>query len=436
MPKQARELSALEVRRLEHSGGRGNECHAVGGVAGLMLQVTPGGGRSWVLRTVVGGKRREIGLGGFPTVPLAEARERARAALGDIRRGIDPVEQRKAARAALAAARLRGLTFATAVDRFLASKLDEFSNAKHRYQWRATLDTYAAPAIGTMLVDQIQVADVLRALQPIWGTRTETAARLRGRIESVLAWATVAGHRSGDNPARWKGNLDALLPKPGKVASAGNQPALALADAARWFAALGAREGISARALEFVALTACRSGEARGATWGEFDLAAGIWTIPGPRMKAGREHRVALTSEAVALIKAVPRRIDSDIVFAAPRGGMLSDMALAAVMRKLHAADQERAQALGGDDPGGFLDRTSGRPAVPHGLRSTFRDWAAELTDYPRDMAEIALAHTVGSDVERSYRRGDMIEKRRQMMADWGRFLRGEARAISGSDAI
>lgn len=426
MPKLARELSSVEVRRLAHPGTGGNVCYAVGGVSGLLLQVTPSGGRTWLLRTMVGGKRREIGLGGFPSVTLAQARERARAAHDDIRRGIDPVEQRKAARAALTAARLRGLTFAAAVDKFLASKLDEFRSEKHKYQWRQSLDSFAAPAIGDMLVDDIGVSDVQRALEPIWTTKTETAARLRGRIEAVLAWATVAGHRSGDNPARWKGNLDAILPKPSKVTAIENHPALALADAGRWFAALRLRDGISARALEFVALTACRSGEARGTTWGEFDLAAAVWTIPGTRMKAGREHRVPLTPEALALIKAAPRRADSDLVFAAPRGGPLSDMALTSVMRKLHAADQERAQALGGADPGGFLDRSSGRPAVPHGLRSTFRDWAAELTDYPRDMAEIALAHTVGSDVERSYRRGDMIEKRRQMMAAWGRFLRDE----------
>lgn len=233
-----------------------------------------------------------------------------------------------------------------------------------------------------------------------------------------MAWATVAGHRTGDNPARWRGNLDAILPKPTKVAKGENHPALKLDDAARWFTALRQRDGVSARALEFVAVTACRSGEVRGATWAEFDLDAGLWTIPASRMKASREHRVPLTAEAVALLKALPRLEGSDFVFPAPRGGMLSDMALTAVMRKLHAADSE-----------GFTDRASGRPAVPHGLRSTFRDWCAERTEYPREMAEIALAHTVGSDVERAYRRSDMVERRRAMMAAWQRFLRGETGA-------
>jgi len=416
-------LTAIDVRRLAHpGGGRGNVTVAAGGVAGLLLQLTPGGGRTWLLRALVGGKRREIGLGGYPDVTLAQARERAREARDEIRRGVDPVERRKAARAAMVTARARGVTFSAAVDKFLATKLTEFRNAKHAAQWRATLGAYAAPALGDMLVSEIGVPDILRALEPIWSSKTETATRLRGRMESVLAWAAVAGHRSGDNPARWRGNLDAVLPKPGKVAKADNQPAVQLGDVARWFAAVRAREGVSARALEFVALTACRSGEARGATWAEFDLEAGVWTVPAARMKAGREHRAALSAEAVALLRALPRMAGDDVVFTAPRGGALSDMALSAVMRKIHAAEI----AAGG---AGFVDRVSGRPAVPHGLRSTFRDWAAERTDFPRDMAEIALAHTVGGAVERAYRRGDMLQKRRAMAAAWGRFLRGETGA-------
>jgi integrase len=422
MPRRAKELTALDVKRLAHPGGRGNAIVAVGGVAGLLLQLTPGGGRSWLLRTLMAGRRREIGLGGYPDVTLAQARDRAREAKDEIRRGIDPIERRRAARAALVTARARGMTFAQAVDKSLDAKLSEFRNAKHAAQWRATLASYAMPALGDMLVSDIAVADVLRALEPLWLEKTETATRLRGRIESVLAWATVAGHRTGDNPARWKGNLDALLPKPGKVAKSDNQPAVQLGDVARWFAAVRQRDGVSARALEFVALTACRSGEARGATWGELDLEAGVWTIPASRMKAGREHRAALSAEAVALLRALPRFEGCDYVFAAPRGGALSDMSLSAVMRRIHAADV----AAGG---AGYVDRVSGRPAVPHGLRSTFRDWCAEKTDFPRDMAEIALAHNVGDAVERAYRRGDVLEKRRAMAAAWSRFLRGETGA-------
>jgi len=415
MPKKAQELGPLQVKRLTHPGGKGNVTFAVGGVDGLQLQITPTGARSWVLRLVVAGTRRNIGLGSYPTVSLAQAREAARETRELVRQGIDPVAHKRAARASLAAQHARGLTFAKAMEKYLAVKLAEFDNDKHRKQWRASLDAYAVPVLGPMLVDQITVQDVRRALAPIWTDKTETASRLRGRIEAVLAWATVNGHRDGDNPARWRGNLDAILPKPSKVAKADHWPALRLEDAPDWFADLRGRDGIATRALEFLAMTATRSGEVRGATWAEIDLEAKLWTIPAERMKAKREHRVPLTAEAVVLLKGLPRMQGSAFVFPAARGGELSDMALSACMRRINEARKD-----------GYLDRRSGRPAVPHGLRSTFRDWAAERTDYPRDMAEIALAHTVGSEVERAYRRGDMIEKRRQMMAAWGRFLRGQ----------
>jgi integrase len=414
MPKKAKELSALEVKRLEHSGNRGNITFSVGGVDGLILQITPTGARSWLLRCQVGAKRRHIGLGGYPDVSLAQARERARESRDLIWQGIDPVEQRKANRAALAAAQQRGLSFADAMERFLIGKLQEFSNPKHQKQWRATLDAYAIPPLGNMLVSDIGVADIQRTLEPIWTTKTETATRLRGRIEAVLAWATVAGHRTGDNPARWKGNLDAVLPKPGKIASVTHHPALQLKDAASWFADVKSRTGFATRALEFAAMTAGRSGEVRGATWSEIDLEKRLWVIPASRMKAGNEHRTPLTDAAVDLLRNMDRLEGSEFVFPAARGGELSDAALSACMKRIHAAHGT-----------GYLDERSGRPAVPHGLRSTFRDWVSERTEYPRDMAEIALAHTVGSEVERAYRRGDMVEKRRAMMAEWGGFLDG-----------
>lgn len=422
MPRLAKELSPLEVKRLQHPGKGGNATFAVGGVSGLLLQITPAGGRTWLLRAMVGARRREIGLGGFPEVSLAMARERAREAKDKIRNGIDPVEERKAAKAALVAAQLRGLTFADAVDQYLAAKLDAFKNEKHKQQWGNTLKSYAIPGLGALLVQDITVQDVLRVLQPIWSTKTETASRLRGRIEAVLSWATVAGHRVGDNPARWAGNLKELLPAPSKVAKEGNHPAVQIADAPRWFAALRKREGMGSRALEFAALTAARSQEVRGARWEEIDLAAAMWIIPAERMKMDREHRVPLTKDAVDLLKALPRFADNPLVFPAPRGGEMSDMTLSATMKRLHAAD------LAEDGPG-FIDRASKRPAVPHGLRSTFRDWIAEETHFPGDMAEVALAHKVGNAVEASYRRGDMVEKRRAMMAAWAGFLTGNDRA-------
>jgi integrase len=416
MPKVAEELTALDVRRLIHPGGKRNVLFSVGGVPGLHLQVSPKGGRSWVLRTVVGTLRRDIGLGGFPGVTLAQARDKARETRAKIENGTDPVEERKATKAALVAAQRRGLTFAAAVDKALSAKLDAFKNAKHRQQWENTLQSYAIPQLGKMLVQDITTQDVLRVLQPHWADKTETASRLRGRIEAVLSWATVAGHRTGDNPARWAGNLKELLPAPSKVANESNHPAVALDDAPGWFAALQTRDGFGARALEFLALTAARSQEVRGALWDELDLNKAMWVIPGSRMKMGKEHRVPLSARALALLKALPRLEGNPLVFPAARGGQLSDMTLSATMKRMHEAEVAK-------DRPGFIDRTSKRPAVPHGLRSTFRDWVAERTIYPGDMAEVALAHRISNAVEASYRRGDMIEKRRRMMGDWDGFL-------------
>ncbi|MCR9152307.1 MAG: integrase arm-type DNA-binding domain-containing protein [Rhodobacteraceae bacterium] len=422
MPRVAKELSSVEVRNLSHPGGKANAMFAVGGVAGLYMQVTRNGGKTWVLRVRVGDRRRDIGLGGFPTVTLAQAREKAREARDKIERGIDPVEERKVAKARLRAAQRKGLTFEAAVERCLTAKLDAFQNEKHRRQWRSTLITYATPELGSMLVDEIDTSDVLRVLSPIWQTKTETASRLRGRIEAVLSWATVSGHRSGDNPARWTGNLKELLPAPSKVARRDNHPALALDDAARWFADLRQREGFAARALEFTALTATRSGEVRGATWDEVNLDRGLWIIPAERMKMGREHRVPLSHAAVALLRGLPRLDGNPLLFPGARGGPLSDMTLSKAMRLMHSA---AVKAGHGDVAAGYLDPRNKRPAVPHGLRSTFRDWVAERTAFTGEMAEVALAHRISNAVEASYRRGDMIEKRRRMMSAWAGFLEG-----------
>lgn len=397
---------------------------------GLILRVQPNGAKQWVQRIVIRGKRCEIGLGSPPAIPLATARQLALDNRGAAMMGRDPIQERREARA--------GLTFEAAVERYLAAKLDEFRNAKHKAQWRATLDTYAQPVLGPKLVAEIGLQDVLKVLEPIWQGKTETASRLRGRIEAVLSWATVAGHRTGDNPARWKGNLDAILPKPGKVAKADNQPALALVDVSRWWGDLAQRDGMAARALQFLTLTAARSGEVRGMTWEEIDFGgrdrtdrtdetpvatiatSATWAVPAGRMKMGRAHRVPLTPEAVAILQGLPRT-ESPFVFPAQRGGMLSDMTLSAVMRRMQEAEEKAGRA-------GYLDPTSKRPAVPHGLRSTFRQWAAER-GFPRDMAELALAHRIGDETERAYQRSDMLERRREMMAAWAAFLRGEAGA-------
>lgn len=384
---------------------------------GLFLRVEKNGSRRWVQRITILGKRREIGLGSPPAVPLATARKMALENRGSAMLGGDPLADKRDSKAVQ--------TFKESTHQYLNTKLHEFRNEKHRKQWRSTLETYAMPILGCKRVSEITLQDILQVLEPIWRDKTETASRLRGRIEAVLAWSTVVGHRTGDNPARWKGNLDAILPKPSKLAKGGNHPALPIRDAPSWFADLHDRAGMATRALEFMVLTAARSGEVRGATWDEIDFGdvealatatqnGAVWTIPASRMKAGREHRVPLTAEAVTLLQALPRFEGSPYVFPAQKGGQLSDMALSACMKRINASRQE-----------GYLDPRSGRPAVPHGLRSTFRDWCAEQ-GVDRDMAEIALAHTVGSTVERAYRRSDMLDRRRTLMEHWRSFLVGE----------
>ena len=413
-------LSAVEVKSKAKPGH-----YADGG--GLYLQVSKWGTRSWVFKFTLAGRTRGMGLGPIHTYSLAEARAKA----GDLRKtvaeGRDPIEERKEAIAKVASEAAPIMTFKQAVERTLEKKENEFRNDKHRKQWRSTLDTYASPVIGDMDVAAITTQDVLRVLSQdtdggtLWETKTETASRLRGRIEAVLSQATVAGFRAGDNPARWAGNLKELLPKPSAIAEKGNQPALAVAELPDWFASLKKRDGISARAIEFLTLTTARSGEVRGMLWSEIhdlDGDAPMWVIPAQRMKAKREHRVPLSREAVALLQSIPRIEGTEYVFPAVRGGALSDMALSSVMRRMQESEVKAGRK-------GWLDQRSGRPAVPHGLRSTFRDWAAEK-GYERDMAEISLAHTVGSEVERAYRRSDVIERCRAMMAAWAATCRGE----------
>jgi integrase len=394
MVRRAAELGALAVGRLREPG-----MHAVGGVSGLYLQIAPGGTKSWILRATVGSKRREMGLGPFPEVPLAAARDKARAARAKVEQGHDPILERQRAASALRAEQAKALTFAEAAKQFVTDKGEQWRNAKHRAQWSATLETYAGPVIGKVLVSDVAQAHILSILRPIWTTKTETATRVRGRIEQVLDWARVRGYREGENPARWRGHLDKLLPAPTKVAKVKHHPALPVEAMPSFMANLRKRSGTAARALEFLVLTAGRSGEIRGASWSEFDMPGKTWTVPAERMKAGVEHRVPLSPQAVQLLEAIPRVAGNDLVFAAPRGGVLSDMSLTAVTRRMKVE------------------------AVPHGMRSTFRDWAAERTNFPREVAEMALAHAIENAVEAAYRRGDLFSKRAEMMAAWAEFL-------------
>ena len=393
MPRKIAELSPLAVSRLSAPG-----LHNVGGVAGLHLQIV-GNARSWILRATVGTKRRDIGLGGFPTVTLADARQKARQARESIREGVDPVLARKSARSALEASQASAITFTEAARQFIDARGDEWKNAKHRQQWVNTLGTYADPIIGNLMVADIRQEHILKVLQPIWKTKTETASRLRGRIEQVLDWATVRRYRQGENPARWRGHLDMLLPKPGKIAVKEHHEAMPIDELPRFMVDLRTHEGTGARALELLILTATRSGEVRGATWSEIDLDAATWIIPAARMKAGKEHRVPLSKQAIAVLKAQPRIAGTDLVFPGKKDNKpLSDMALTALTRRM------------------------GVDAVPHGFRSTFRDWAAERTNFPNHVAEMALAHAISDKVEKAYRRGDLLAKRTQLMSAWAAF--------------
>lgn len=438
MPPRAKELTPAQIKNLKHPGGEKPVKVAVGGVSGLHIQIWPSGAKSWVLRTRYGDwmetrlsdgtiqrgrKKREIGLGAYPDVLPGAARDKAREAKAKLEQGVDPIEERKAIQAALIAAQRRGMTFAEAFDKYAAQKVKEFSTDKYRQQWRRSVELYALPDLGKMAVQDLTLQDLQRVLVPIWESHTETASKLPQKIEGVLSWATVQGYRKGDNPARWSGNLELVLPAPSKVSGSENYPALQLDDAARWWRALQGRDGMGARALAFQALTATRSGAIRFASWDEIDLNAKVWTIqPGreaskiPAKESAR--RIPLTEPMVAFLEALPRLEGTNLVFWATKGGALSDATLGKLMRVIHEADQK----AGGK---GFVDAKTGEQAVPHGLRSTFRTWVAERTAFDGDLAEVALFHKVGSKVQQAYDRSEQVEKRRHMMAAWGDFLAG-----------
>ncbi|MDC2974502.1 integrase arm-type DNA-binding domain-containing protein [bacterium] len=402
-------MSAFEIKRIYESAKNGTR-HAVGGVSGLELQKSKSGSCSWVLRTIVNGKRREIGVGGYPSVALKYARDEAQRLKNEIRQGTDPLAEKAIRKIKIKEMQKFDLTFGDAAERYLKIKLKEFQNPKHSRQWTSTLATYAYE-LHPKKVSDIQPSDIIDVLKPIWLTKTETASRLRGRIEKILDWASFHGHRNGENPARWKGNLELTLQNPSSLKNLTHHPALKLQDAANWYDDLNKRSGIAAVALKFTVLTLARSGEVRGANWSEIE--DDVWIIPAERTKTKHEHRIALSNKALELLNNLNR--DSTLIFPNNRGGNLSDAALSSCMSRINT-----------DAINPYLDRISNRPAVPHGLRSTFRDWAAEMTEFPSDMAEIALGHRVGSATELAYRRGDMLEKRRLMMEDWCSFLEGK----------
>lgn len=389
MPKIAKPLTALEVKRLTTPG-----LHPVGTVAGLRLMVKPSGAKSWVLRTMIGTRRAELGLGGYPTVTLADAFDAARDALRQIKSGADPAAQRKEARATVE------WTFKRCAESYIAAHRTGWKNAKHAQQWENTLATYVYPICGAKHIRDLTKADVIAVIEPEWSTKNETMVRVRNRMELVIAWAMQREYRpEGLNPARWRGNLDAVLPKPSKVNKREHFEAVPIDDMGAFLQRLGDIDGVSARALEFAILTVSRTGSVRTATWDQIDLAAKVWNVPADNMKSKRPHRVPLSPRVVKLLKALPRFEGVDAVFPGRSGGTLSDMSLTQTMRRM------------------------GLSAVPHGFRSTFSDWCAERTATPAEVREMALAHAIGDQTEAAYRRGDLFDKRRELMDQWAAFV-------------
>jgi integrase len=417
MPKIANPLNDLQVRRITRVGW-----HAVGGVAGLLLQVRKPAKegaqipRSWILRIKVGDERQPVGLGSYPQVSLAEAREQAKKLVVEAKLGVNLKAKKRNERSALLSAASKNKTFRECAIAYMEAHASDYTSDKHRKQWPATLEAYAYPVIGNMLVSDIAMRDVRNVLEQetttpggktgkLWFVKTETAKRLLGRIKTVLDFATVNEYRSGTNPAQWTGYLDTQLPSPKKLQKVEHHPAVPYALAGDFMAKLRQNESISAKALEFLILTAVRSGSVRTAEWSELDLEKSMWVIPAEHTKARQEHRVPLQPQAIKLLQSLPKMEGTQIMFASPTGKALSDMALSQIMRGM----RERGELT--------------VKGVPHGFRSTFRVWAAEQTDFPDDMRKIASCHTVSDAVKKAYERTDLLEKRRQLMNEWALYL-------------
>ncbi|CAM8846180.1 Integrase [Burkholderia pseudomallei] len=387
-------LTAVQVTRAKKPG-----VYSDGG--GLYLQITRTLTKSWLFRYMRDGVSRGMGLGPIHTVSLAEARIKAQ----DVRRmlleGIDPLEAKKVKRQAERRERMKSLPFRDCANQYIDAHRKSWKNEKHAAQWGSTIETYANPIIGNLMVTEIDTDEIMRVLEPIWAEKTETATRLRGRIESILAWATVRGYRTGLNPARWKGHLDHLLPKPSRLRKTNHHAALPYAEASAFMQSLQQQEGAAAQALQLVILTASRTNEVIAACKSEFDLPAKIWTIPAERMKARREHRVPLSPAALALVKPLIDTGTSAFLFPATKENRhLSNMAMLQLLKRMKRED-----------------------LTVHGFRSTFKDWARETTDYAREVSEAALAHIIGDQTEAAYARGDLFMKRAGLMQDWADYV-------------
>ena len=417
MPKIAKILTAIEVKRITKVGW-----HAVGGVAGLLLQVREPAKasspipRSWILRVRIGEERKAIGLGPYPQVSLSEAREHAKKLVVDARKGVNLVTRKRTERSALLAAAAKNRTFEECAAAYMNTHSSDYTNEKHRKQWASTLKTYANPVIGKLLVADISMRHVLDVLLQdtnhrngkegkLWEVKTETAKRLLDRIRTIMDYAIVNEYRAGTNPATWKGYLDTQLPSPKGLQQIRHQPALPYEKIGIFMGCLRRNDSISAKALEFLMLTGVRSGSVRNANWDEIDFQKKLWIVPAEHTKAGREHRVPLQPQAIKLLESLTRTASGQKIFPSPTGKSLSDMALSQLMRGM----KERGE---------LTDK-----AVPHGFRTTFRVWAAEQTNYPDEIRKVASMHSVNDSVKEAYQRTDLLEKRRYLMNDWADFI-------------
>jgi integrase len=405
----ARTIHRLSPAKVRHAkpGARSAAMYCDGG--GLYLQVSRGASgtihRSWIFRFAVDGRDRQMGLGSIDVVGLAEARERAADARKQRERCIDPIEARDGARAATAADSAKAMTFDQCADAYIAAHRAGWRNTKHAAQWTNTLKSYASPVFGKLSVRAVDTGLVMRVIEPIWAVKPETATRVRGRIECVLDWAKVRGFRDGENPARWRGHLDHLLPARAKVRKVKHHAAMPAADLPAFMMTLSDRDGLSTLALRFTILTAARTGEALGARWDEIDHGTRVWTVPAERMKGGREHRVPLSDEAMAVLERARSVKQGDYVFPGTRHNTLSDTTLLMILYRM------------------------GFELTVHGFRSTFKDWASERTNFPNEVVEMALAHAVANKVEAAYRRGDLFDKRCRLMAAWSDYCSKPASA-------
>jgi integrase len=420
MARVAPTLSAKAIAGLKKTG-----FHAVGGVSGLYIQITKSKSsqtilyRSWVLRYSIGGTRKNMGLGAYEKVSLTAARNAAREAHALIAQGIDPVIEKKAAQIAATVSKAKQKTFEECAESYMATHLKTHRSVKHQKQWSSTLKKYAYPIIGKIIVGDITTAEIVSVLEQktskrgegvatgiFWEIKTETATRVRERIESILNYATVAGFFSGANPARWKGHLDALLPAPHKIRNIKHHDAMPYAEAATFLEKLRIKSAMGAKALEFLILTGVRSRSVRLAEWVEIDWKNKIWVIPAGHTKKGkREHRVPLVAQTIRILKSLPVIAGRETIFTSSKGSFISDSTLSKIMRDMR--EKGEFDSIG----------------VPHGFRSCFRDWAAEQTNYPEELRKVATMHTVGDAVQQAYQRTDLLEKRRRLMRDWANYL-------------